>query len=129
MSELSGGPCGVCISSFLDGDCAEFSTRREVKARKAYKCCECRAVIAIGTIHEYVVGKWDGDMASYRTCLPCAEIRQALCCDGWTYTTLWDDASDSELFDRMTTGCLDQLTTAAAKAKLLDRWRIHKDLA
>ena len=122
------GPCGVCIDGSDDGDLPAFSTEKHVKARKPYTCCECGDAIVVGQVHERVTGKWDGTISTYRTCLACAEIRKNLCCDGWTYTMLWEDAENSGLFTHMTTGCLDQLQTAAAKAKLLAKWRESKDL-
>jgi hypothetical protein len=128
VMEIESGACGVCISGSADGDMPEFSSSQEVKARKDHKCCECGDVIPRGTVYERFSGKWDGTVQTYRTCLACAEIRASLCCDGWTYTMLWEDAADSQLFDHLTTGCLDQLTTAAAKAKLLDKWREWKGL-
>lgn len=47
------------------------------RARKAYRCCECRSEIAPGELHEYASGVWEAP-ASYRTCLPCAEQRHEL---------------------------------------------------
>jgi hypothetical protein len=128
MSEISDGPCGVCISGGDDGDPAEFCHTEHPKARKAYKCCECGDVIPKGSIYERVTGKWYDAIDVYRTCAPCEEIRRALCCEGWTYTMLWEDAENSEMFEHLTTGCLEQLTTAAAKAKLLNKWREWKGL-
>lgn len=125
---MNEGPCGVCISGSYDGDLPEFLTEAIVKARKSYKCCECGDPIAIGALYERVVGKWDGELSTYRTCLPCQEIRRNLCCEGWAYTLLWEDANDSGMFEHLTTGCLEQLETAAAKAKLLSKWREWKEL-
>src|SRR6185295_16634414 len=122
------GPCGVCIDGG-DGDMPQFLNDREVRARKSYKCCECGDVIPRGATYERTVGKWnmsDGRFKTYRTCLLCVEIRNALCCDGWTYTLLWEEAE--QIFPYLTTGCLEQLTTAAAKAKLLEKWREWKGL-
>lgn len=127
MSEMTSGGCGVCIAGD-HGDSPDFFDERIVRARKSHKCCECSDEIPVGVEYERVSGKWDGDVCSYRTCLACRDIRRNLCCDGWTYTMLWDDAENSGLFERLTTGCLDQLATAAGKAKLLNRWRDWKGL-
>ena len=128
-SDPDDGPCGICIDGRDDGDTAEFIDEKDVKARKTHKCCECGDVISIGTTYERTVGKWrDGtkNINTFRTCLPCAEIRRALCCDGWTYTMLWEEFEN--IAESLTTGCLEQLTTAAAKAKLLEKWREWKGL-
>ena len=123
---LDEGSCSVCIDGG-DGDEPEFCDDREVKARKAHVCCECKIIIPVGTVYLRTAGKWyDIGMRVYHTCLVCAEIRAALCCDGWTYTMLWEEAQN--IFPYLTTGCLEQLTTAAAKAKLLERWREWKGL-
>ncbi|HEX8030316.1 MAG TPA: hypothetical protein VF491_17700 [Vicinamibacterales bacterium] len=45
------------------------------------------------------------------------EIRRAFSCDGtWTFTALYEDLSEG--FARITTGCFEKLTTAAARRKL-----------
>lgn len=121
------GDCGACIYNANEGDLAEFSAKSEVTARKDHRCCECGDVISKGTRYERTVGKWERKVQTFKTCLPCAEIRRAFCCEGWTYGLLWEDANE-EFFEHMTTGCLEQLTTAAAKAKLLARWRDWKEL-
>jgi len=127
MLDLDDGPCGICIDGG-DGDLPEFESTVEVRARKAHRCCECHDTIAIGQTYERMTGKWDGVVKTHKTCLACAEVRNTLCCDGWTYTRLWHYAEETA-FDHLTTGCLAQLTTAAAKTKLLDRWRRWKGLS
>lgn len=124
--DLAEGSCGVCIGGSDDSTWGEFRATSMPKARKPYKCCECRETIPKGQLYERTVGKWDGDFSVYKTCLACADVRMTLCCDGWTYGQLWEDAQES--FPYLTTGCLAQLTTAAAKVKLLEQWRAWKGL-
>lgn len=45
------------------------------KARKEHKCCECRRTIAIGEKYEKVKGIWEGKAKRFKTCLPCASLR------------------------------------------------------
>jgi len=52
---------------------------RRVHARKQYRCTECSGRIAVGTLHEYVFGVWEGDSSNFRTCLACCEVRDWLC--------------------------------------------------
>ena len=119
--------CNACIYTGVDScDGPEFESTSIVKARKNHSCCECAGVIVVGSQYERVVGKWDEDISVYKTCLPCAEIRQAFCCDGWVYGQLWNDAIEGEFFEHMTTGCLEKLTTAAAKQFLIKRWNEWK---
>lgn len=124
---LPAGDCrDACISQFTDDlDPAGFCAVTHPRARKPYRCCECGDAIQPGDEYERVVGRWEGAFSTLRSCAPCAEIRGAFCCDGWVYTALWEDAYES-LFPWLTTGCLDNLTSAAAKAKLLERWRRWK---
>lgn len=128
MSNLDDGPCGVCINGDYDGDPAEFHKVEHVKARKAHTCCECGDVIPKGATYERVTGKWYDDIDVYKTCAACEDIRNNLCCEGWTYKMLWENAEESHMFENLTTGCLEQLATAAGKAKLLAKWREWKGL-
>jgi hypothetical protein len=118
--------CDACIYTGCDGaDEPEFCNVVVRKSRKLRICCECHETILPGTRYERTSGKWDGKVSSYNTCEPCAEIRQAFCCDGWVYGTLWEDAQEG-FFESMSTACLDKLTSAAAKAKLLKEWNAWK---
>lgn len=121
---MEAGDCGVCIYSEGD-DNAAFCDARVVTARKPHRCCECRETIPVGERYERTAGKWDGTVSTFCTCLVCAEIRSAFCCDGWTYTMLWEEAEE-QMMPHLTTGCLDKLTTAKAKQKVLDVWRAWK---
>lgn len=94
MADVDDGPCGVCISGG-DGDEPEFCSETIVRARKAHSCCECRETIPHGAEYERTVGKWDGAVNTYKTCLACSEIRRTLCCDGWTYGRLFEQAEES----------------------------------
>lgn len=59
------------------------------RARRDYRCCECRRTIARGQRHEYVWGVWDGEPDSYRTCLGCAAARDHIAdADGYIYGQL-----------------------------------------
>lgn len=118
------GDCGLCVYTSYDGDAGEFVSTAVRKARKEYKCCECHELIKKGDQYERVAGKWETSLQTYRTCLACSEIREAFCCDGWIYGSLWEDFT--EAFEGMTTGCLEKLTTAVAKKKLLERWNEWK---
>ena len=121
MTDTQGGPCAEACIYGTEGEFPELCGTLTVKARKPAKCCECGSVIQPGDVYEVTSGKWDGEWLSFKTCAPCAEIRQAFCCDGWVYGTLWQDAAEG-FFETMTTGCFDKLTTAAAKEKLRDMW-------
>jgi hypothetical protein len=46
------------------------------RARKLYRCDECPGEIRPREQYEFVSGKWDGYVGTYRTCERCVEIRQ-----------------------------------------------------
>lgn len=60
-----------------------FFNEKLVTARRPHTCCECKGEIRVGDRYQQVSGKWDGDFATYTTCEPCADLREALesvCC-------------------------------------------------
>jgi hypothetical protein len=116
--------CGVCLSGY-DGD-SEFCRTEVRKARKTHACCECNKEIAKGEKYEHATGKSDGDMWAFDTCLICAEIADTFYCDGRLFGgCLWEQMEEIA-FPEMTTGCLERLTSAAAKAELVNRWNEWK---
>jgi hypothetical protein len=119
--------CNACIYTGADDlDPPDFIKSTFVTARKERKCCECKATIKRGQEYERTAGKWNGSMGHHDTCLVCAEIREAFCCDGWVYGQLWEDALNGNFFKTMTTGCLEKLSTAAAKEFLIKQWNDWK---
>ena len=119
--------CDVCLSSDFDGP-NEFERCTTPKARKEHKCEECRKVIAKGEVYERFTAKWDGAVTTTKTCLLCAEISTVFYCNGRVLGNLWGDMADY-VFDRLTVNseCFLKLS-AAAKEKVLDRWRKWKGL-
>lgn len=67
-----------------------FFKEKWVKARKDHICCECGETIKKGELYENVVGVWKGDFHNFKTCAPCARIREDFFCS-WTYGMLWED--------------------------------------
>lgn len=59
-----------------DYDAPELYTASIVRARKTYSCCECGAKIEPGEQYEYVFGKWEGSVSTFKTCQGCRDIRQ-----------------------------------------------------
>lgn len=110
-----------CFSGgFDDGaDVADVTIRR---ARKSHRCEECRETIAVGQSYEHTSMLYEGTWERYRTCLPCAEIRNALSCDGsWVWGQLWRNAADVTFpaFQRASPiDCLAKIESLAARDKL-----------
>lgn len=108
-----------------DYDGPEFWREEVRRARKPYKCDECRDPIAFGELYQYVSGKWDGEISAYRTCLTCAEVRAVFSCDGFALMTLWDDIREQmfpEWDDMKAIDCLAKLKTQAAIDKMRARY-------
>ena len=59
-----------------DFDPPEVYQERDVKARKPHVCSECGREIAVGEIHQYIKGLWDGSWSTVRTCQHCAAARE-----------------------------------------------------
>ena len=79
-----------CCCSTIEGDPPEFLVDKIVEARKDHVCCECGSEIKKGERYEKVVGKWDGEIDTIKTCLVCKTIREDLLCS-WTYGMLKED--------------------------------------
>ncbi|MHC1701784.1 MAG: hypothetical protein AB9900_12585 [Humidesulfovibrio sp.] len=73
--------------SYDYSDCNMPTATREGlrTARKAHKCGECRETIQPGEQYRYESGIWDGEPASFKTCLDCLDLRNQFCCQGWEY--------------------------------------------
>ena len=58
-------------------------------ARKPHKCCECHDEIKPGQKYEYAGGlTGNNDFDYYRTCMPCAAIRNRYCPGGYIFGEL-----------------------------------------
>lgn len=55
-------------------------------ARKEHDCCECPRPIQPGKRYEHVKGCWDGSWSTYKTCLPCVELRAEYADEDGCYT-------------------------------------------
>jgi hypothetical protein len=55
-------------------------------ARKEHRCCECGITIHQGDTYQRASGLWDGLWDTYKTCLPCAQLRVE-----WQSALRWDE--------------------------------------
>lgn len=53
--------------------------RKQRRAAKQHRCCECRGLIQAGEMYLYISGVWDGTPASFRTCCDCSKLRDDVC--------------------------------------------------
>jgi hypothetical protein len=121
--------CGVCINTgdYFDGP-AEVWDRREVKARKPHTCCECAKTISPGQVYERYSVLFEGLWRHHNTCLVCAEIGEAFCCDGRLFGQLWNGFNDADIWRHLNTSCFDKLQSVEAKTELRRRWMKWKGL-
>ena len=84
-------------------------------SKRSYHCCECGGVIEAGTIHEYMFGRYDGDICRYRTCMDCLSLRKTFFCDGWIYGNTWELFGEhvDNMDGRIEESCIAALTPAA----------------
>lgn len=87
------------MDCYCDYDSPEWSRRALHRSRKPRKCEECAGRIRAGERYEYVVGKWDGDIATFTTCERCVDLRQwasnNLPCLCWSYGRLDGDIAEA----------------------------------
>lgn len=114
--------CGFCIDAAID-DCLEDYSCRIETATISGTCYECACPIAAGEECEVASGlSEDGEFLCV-TCLDCADVAKAFCCNGRMHGSLWSDLESSiDSGAKITTGCLSKLTRASAKAKVRDLW-------
>lgn len=79
-----------CIDVGSDWDSGYILKDQMVRASKPHKCCECGRMIVAKEVYELVVGKWDGELSTYKTCRECSTIRAKFFCS-WVYSQLWVD--------------------------------------
>lgn len=117
--------CGFCISVDLDDGGYEDYRNGIAVAEVEKKCCECNTVIHVGDTFEWARGVLEDEEHSHSTCLVCAEIADAFCCDGRRHGTLWEALENTIDQDEtiITTACYARLKTAAAKLELQRFWR------
>jgi hypothetical protein len=125
---VSQGFCDVEI----EGDCdepADVWFERPRYAAKPHQCCECRAVIAKGERHINITMKSGGRWDSFRVCLACDEIAREFMSPRIVGGWLWESFDSAWQEGANVQGCMNRVSTATAKQKLLDKWKAWKGLA
>ena len=79
-----------CICIEPDEVVSLLSRRRRV-ARKEHTCIECRHPIQPGDVYEVDTTADEGEITTYKTCLPCLRVRESMFECGWYYGGIWDD--------------------------------------
>ena len=84
---------------YCDYDAPEFNSTHIRTARKKHRCGECGVDILPGEKYEHVFGKWDGSVATFKTCEHCHDLRMwtlnNIPCFCWSYGNLHEDAMNA----------------------------------
>lgn len=116
----------ACLYAEDDGEPFTLFSERVLTVRASHRCEECRVTLPPGTQAERMVAKWEGQVSSTYTCLPCAEIRRALYCGGRMFGVLWEDVEHQIFMEAgLTVACVDKLSTPEAKTKLQQAWMTY----
>lgn len=126
---VSEGFCDVDLSDVSeDADVVAFFHKTTPKARKPYKCIECRDTIEVGQVHEKNVYRFDGTFCSERRCMACVEVAGE-----FEYTVfgggLWMHMQEQWEEGAHVQACIQRLSTVAAKTLMQRRYLKWKGLA
>ncbi len=73
-----------------------FFTKTMRQAVRQHKCSECRRLIQCGERYEFISGKWEGVIHTYKSCSHCLAVRDFLECEAHCYciefTSVMSDA-------------------------------------
>lgn len=114
------GDCVCQIDVEHDGCSSGFYNKKIRNANKEHMCGECGDPIKKGDNYEYVSGMWEGYLDSFKTCIDCVSIREALFCS-FCHDALFEDLSIElqESLAPVKEECLLQMTPKG-RGKVLD---------
>ena len=82
-----------------DWEQPDFYRSQQIRARKAHKCYECARVIYAGEHYEYTIGKWEGEVNTFKMCSHCLGLREYISahvpCFCWLHGSMIDDAIEA----------------------------------
>ncbi len=86
--------CDCIYLEPTDYEIAECFFESSPIAKKPHKCCECGRIIEPGEKYIRESGKWTGEFSVYKTCIDCFSVREEMFCEGYLYTTLWENVCE-----------------------------------
>jgi len=82
----------ACLCIDVDMEPGSYILKQKVvTARKEHICTECNEKIKKGKKYELVNYVLDGDIETYKTCIPCKNVRDSLFQCGFYFGMLWED--------------------------------------
>lgn len=80
-----------CACDLGVDETSEMIEEKTIKARKEHKCGECGATIKTGEEYYSEKSVYEGRFDTYKTCLPCKEVRDKYLTRGWFWEQIWSD--------------------------------------
>lgn len=113
MSSCSDDACCVYAGDIYEHP--SFIGERVVVAKKAHKCVECRREIFFGEKYEYIAGVWDGEFATFQTCIDCLSVKKSFFCGGYEFGGIWPDLREHirDFEGNIPSDCIIALTRTA----------------
>jgi hypothetical protein len=99
-------------------ECYEELKHKVVKARKMFRCCECRDDINKGDMYDLFVGAIDGRIDIQRTCLICDSISKKFLCDR-QYKGMFEEIYNAVDSDPEIENCILMMATKEEYNKLV----------
>jgi hypothetical protein len=122
--------CDVDLEGYCDDaePCEFVNVQTVAKSRKPHTCSECREEIPVRSPYVRISYKFDGRLGCDRLCVSCretaTEFDYTLVGSGALWSTMaeqWDNGANVQ-------GCMNRLTTVAAKALMLRKWQKWKGI-
>jgi hypothetical protein len=89
----------VSYDCYCDYDPADFYVKCIRTARKQHRCEECSGLILPGDKYEYVSGKWEGCLSTFKTCEQCVDLRtwtkNNVPCLCWAHGNMVNDCEEA----------------------------------
>jgi hypothetical protein len=111
--------CGVCLTYSGGDECTGYRCVM-VNAGKQWNCSECGCIIPKKSQYELASGFNDGSFWQTKTCPVCADIAEALYCNGRWHGSLWD--SVDAVVEKLNIVCLYKMKLPESKKKIQGIW-------
>lgn len=125
---MSDGYCDVEIGSDCDASSELFHVETR-KARKQHRCEDCRCDIPAGAEYERATWKEGSRFISVCVCAACAEVgNEFMHPRVYGASDLWNGFKEEWANGANIQGCMNRVSSVAAKEKLLERWKLWKGI-
>lgn len=109
-----------------DGEPVEDLEKVHTTSVDEQKCTQCGGVIPAGVAHMRLTYRFDGVDNDERVCSPCVEVAKEFSYHGLG-GGLWEAMDEEWGNGARVQGCINRVTTVAAKALILSKWQDWKE--